>query len=140
LPAGSARRQPVQHEIKAGNVFEVASIPRQKLMRVLHRLAGQPEILNPVAVLSPGGADLGCQTAENVARRGVHHEQRLTANPKKGRKAPLTDSRLRGDLGTEPEFGDGDRRQINRLVVGERGDVGWRQETPFNVDPHARID
>jgi hypothetical protein len=48
---------------------------------VLHRLAGEPEILNSVAMLSSGSADLRCQTAEYVARNGIYNEQRLASNP-----------------------------------------------------------
>jgi hypothetical protein len=107
---------------------------------VLHRLAGKPEILNPVTVLSSGSADLGRKTAEYLSRNGIYNEQRLASNPMQRREAPLTDSRLPRDLGTETEFGDGDGRQIHGLVVGESGDVGRCQETAFNVDPHARID
>jgi hypothetical protein len=44
------------------------------------------------------------------------------------------------ELRTKPEFSDGDGRQIDGLVVGESGDVSWRQETAFNIDPDASID
>ena len=55
-------------------------------------------------------------------------------------EAPLTDSRFLRNLRSEPEFGDGDWRQINGLVVGQSGDISGGQEAAFYVDPHARID
>lgn len=107
---------------------------------MLHSLAGKPEILNTVAVLSAGGADLGCQTAEYIASDTIYNDKRLASNPMQRGEAPLTDSRFIRNLSSEPKFGDGDRRQIDRLVVGESGDIGWRQEAAFNVNPYARID
>jgi hypothetical protein len=55
-------------------------------------------------------------------------------------EAPLTDSRFIGNLSFEPEIGNRDWRQIDGLIVGESGDVGWGEKAAFNVDLHAGID
>jgi hypothetical protein len=101
VPSISAGRQLVQHEIEAGDILEVAPIPGQKLVRVLHGLAGKPEILNSVAVLPSGGADLGGQAAEYVARDAVYSDERLASNPMQRGEAPLTDSRFLCNLSSE---------------------------------------
>jgi hypothetical protein len=107
---------------------------------MLHRLAGKPEILNPVAVLPSGRADLGRQSTEYIAGDRIYDDQRFASNPMQRGEAPLADSRFLRNLSSEPKFGDGDWRQINGLIVGQRGDVSWGQESAFHVDPDARVD
>ncbi len=133
-------RQLIKHKIEAGNILEVTPIPCQKTVSMLYRLAGKPEILNPVVVLPAGGADLGRQTTEYIASDRIHDEERFASNPMQRGEAPLADSRLLRNLSSEPEFGNSDWRQINGLIVGQSGDIGWCQEAAFYVDPYAGID
>jgi hypothetical protein len=107
---------------------------------MLYRLAGKPEILNPVAVLPAGGADLGRQTTEYIASDRIHDDERFASDPMQRGEAPLPDSRFLRSLSSEPEFGDGDWRQINGLIAGQSGYVSWGQEAAFYVDPYAGVD
>jgi hypothetical protein len=107
---------------------------------MLHRLARKPEILNTVAVLPARGADLGRQTAKYIASNRIYDDKRFASNPMQSRETPLTYSRFLRNLGSESEFGDGDGRKINGLVAGQSGNVSWSQESPFYVDPYARVD
>ena len=52
----------------------------------------------------------------------------------------MPNSRFLRNLSSEPEFGDGDWRQINGLIAGQSGDVSRGQEAAFYVDPYARVD
>ena len=65
---------------------------------MLHGLAGKPEILNTVAMLSSGSADLACQTAEDIASDRIYNEQRLASNPMQRGETPLADSRFPAQL------------------------------------------
>jgi hypothetical protein len=96
--------------------------------------------LNTVAVLSASGADLSRQTAEYIASDSIHDDEWFASNPMQRRKAPLAHSRFGRNLSSEPEFGDGDWRQINGLVAGQSGDISWGQESAFYVDPYTRVD
>ncbi len=69
---------------------------------MLYRLAGKPEILNSVAVLPAGGANLGRQTTEYVATDRIHDDERFTSKPMQRGEAPLADSRFLRDLSSEP--------------------------------------
>jgi hypothetical protein len=107
---------------------------------VLHGLASKPEILHTVAMLPAGGTDLGCQAAEYVTCDSIHDEERLASNSMQRGETSLADSRFLGSLSSEPQFRNGDWRQVNRFVVGESGDIGWGQEAALHIDPYARID
>ncbi len=48
---------------------------------MLHRLACKPEILNTVTLLPAGGADLGRETFEYIARHCIYDEKRFASNP-----------------------------------------------------------
>ena len=107
---------------------------------MLQRLAGKPKILNTVSVLSASGANLGSQAAEYVAGYRIHCDERFASNPMQRGETPLADSRFLRDLSSEPEFSDGDWRQIDGLVICQSGDISWGQEAAFYVDPYARVD
>src|ERR1019366_8910826 len=102
-----------------------------RLMVRLSQASRKSSNLNTVAVLPASGADLGRQTAEYIASDRIYDDERFASNPMQRREAPLTDSRLLRNLSSEPEFGDGDWRQINGLVAGQSGDVSWGQESTF---------
>ena len=91
-------------------------------------------------MLPAGSADLGGQTAEYVASDRIYDDEWFASNPMQRRESPLADSWFLRNLSSEPEFGDGDWRQINGLVAGQIGDVSWGQESAFYVDPYARVD
>jgi hypothetical protein len=83
---------------------------------------------------------LGRQTAEYIASDGIYDDERFASNSMQRREAPLADSRLLRNLSSEPEFGDGDWRQINGLIAGQSGDISSGQESAFYVDPYTRVD
>jgi len=73
---------------------------------VLDRLAGNPEILNPMARFAARGLQMRGKLTEYLRRITVNHQQRFTAQPGHGSAAPLADSHVDGDLRTEPELGN----------------------------------
>jgi hypothetical protein len=78
---------------------------------MLYRLAGEPEILNPVTVLPAGRADLGGQPAEYVATDRIHNDARFASKPMQRGEAPSADSRFLRNLSSEPQLSDGHWRQ-----------------------------
>ncbi len=91
-------------------------------------------------MLPASGADLGRQTAEYITSNRIYDDEWFATNPMQRREAPLAHSRFLRDLSSESEFGNGDGRQINGLVVGQGGDVSWGQESSFYVDPYTCVD
>jgi hypothetical protein len=107
---------------------------------VLDGLAGKPEVLNAVAMLSTGRPNLRGQAAKDISRGGVYGQKRLAREAVEGSQPLLADSRVSNDFRAKPEFRDGDGRNENRFALGQRRHIGRRQGPSLHVNPHAGID
>jgi hypothetical protein len=106
---------------------------------MLQGLAGEPEVLNPVTMLSTVGPNLCGQAAEDVSSDAIYWKKGPACEAAKGGEPPLADSRIFSDLRAESQFCEGYRRNENRLACGQCRDISRRQGTPLHVDPNAGI-
>ena len=106
---------------------------------MLQSLAGQPEVLNSVTMLSAGGLDLRGQTAKDISGGAIYRQKRLAREAAKGRQPPLAGSWVLSDLRAKPELRESNGRNENRFVLGERRHTCRREGAPLDVDPHAGI-
>jgi hypothetical protein len=106
---------------------------------MLQRLAGEPEVLNSVAMLPAGGLDLRGQATKDISRDAIYRQERPAREPANGGQPPLAGSWVLGDFRAEPELRESHGRNKDRLVSSESPYIGGRQGASLHVNPRARI-
>jgi hypothetical protein len=85
---------------------------------VLQSLAGEPEVLNSVPMLSAGDLNLRGQTAKDISCGSVYWQKRLAGEAAQGGQSSLTRSRVLSDVRTEPKLSEGHGRNEKSVPFG----------------------
>jgi hypothetical protein len=91
---------------------------------MLQRLAGEPEVLNPVTMLPAGGLNVCGQAAKDISGSAIYWQKRPACEAAESGQPPLADSRVLSDLRAETQFRESYRRNENRLAGGQRRHIG----------------
>src|SRR5208283_5462494 len=130
----------VKDQVEPRNVLEIAAVACKQSEAMLNRLAGEPQILHPIAMLTAGRLNGRGERTEDFPASAVDGQMRLALQPPERRQPLLPDNRVFGNLGAKPKLRDRNRREKDGLATGQGCHVRGRQRATLNVDPCARID
>lgn len=107
---------------------------------MLYRLAGKPQILNPVSMLESHGLHLGGQATENFSGGFINAQNGLSFQPMESRLTLLADAQVGRVLGAEFQLCNSDRRNVNGIRAGEQRDIRRGQGASLDGHPDTGID
>ena len=127
-------------QIEPGNIVKGFLVSRKQTIAVLNRLTRKPHVLDTVAMAAASCFEVCRQVTENLAGGSVDRQERLALQAAERCLALLSDTRVRRVFNAKLEFGNGNRRKIDRGISCNRRDIRRCQQPLFDIDPNARVD
>jgi len=121
------------------NILEVFGIGCQQRQLSLHRLRGQPEILNAEVRPTPRLRQLRSQFAENLGRFTSNAKQRLTAHSAQHGHRTMALLRIAHEFDAKADFCQIHRRDEDWFLPSDSVDVGGADSATLNGDPQAGV-